>query len=73
MIYCLDNLVLLLDIIVVMIQPLVDLLLLPLNDAIPLAQPSQQSIQIGLILSQLSLHSINDYPLLTDGLLQTNL
>ena len=37
----LDDLVLLLDIVAVTIQPLVDLRLLPFNDAIPLAQPRQ--------------------------------
>jgi len=37
----LDDLVLLLDIVVVTIQPLVDLRLLPFDDVIPLVQPSQ--------------------------------
>src|SRR5882762_2368670 len=40
----LDDLVLLPDIVAGTIQPLVDLRLLPLNDAIPLVQPSQQSV-----------------------------
>src|SRR6267378_7767024 len=40
----LDDLILFLDIVAVTIQPHVDLRLLPFNDAIPLVQPSQQSI-----------------------------
>src|SRR5882762_8163136 len=69
----LDDLVLLPDIVAVTIQPLVDLRLLLLNDVIPLVQPSQQSIQVGLVLGQLSLHSIDGYPLLTNDLPQVDL
>src|SRR5882762_11466691 len=69
----LDDLVLLPDIVAVTIQPLVNLHLLPFDDAIPLVQPSQQSIQVGLVLGQLSLHPIDDYPLLTNDLPQVDL
>src|SRR6267378_2171248 len=69
----LDDLILLPDIVAVTIQPLVDFRLLPLDDAIPLVQPSQQSIQVGLVLGQLTLHPINDYPLLTNDLPQVDL
>src|SRR5882757_8291723 len=69
----LDDLVLLPDIVAVTIQPLMDLRLLPFDDAIPFVQPSQQSIQVGLVLGQLSLHPINGYPLLTNDLPQVDL
>jgi len=41
--------------------------------AIPLVQPSQQSIQVGLVLGQLPLHPIDGYPLLTNDLPQVDL